>query len=287
MKRSLGIWLVLALSATLLDRVAVGAVNLVANDTITFANSDSASEGWGGAFDWTVTTVVSPTATSSAPTTPFQSFCVQLQQDIAPGGTYVVSNVLTNLKTGSTVNSSGNTLSSTAGLYLFDLWSENLSTFAHTAADAGMVQVAIWLSEGYTESQIVNSAGYTINSQGTGTFDVADAAITSWESNPALYTLLDGSVYSPNWVPSNSLNAIELNNLNGTGAQDQAVFAQTLSGGSQPDDSFVVPEPVTAVIWGVGAGLAGAAALRRRKQPRGRWSVVNRQAILQIFDNKR
>ena len=199
----------------------------------------------------------------------------------------MVSNVLTNLKIGSALNTSGNTLNSTAGLYLFDLWSENVSTFAHTAANAGMVQVALWLSEGYTESQIVNSAGYTSNSQGTGTFDVADAAITSWESNPTMYTLLDGSVYSPNWVPAASVDAIELNNLDGTGAQDQAVFAQTLSGGSQPDDSFVVPEPVTAVIWGVGAGLAGAAALRRRKQPRGRWSEENRQAILQIIDNKR
>ncbi len=286
MKRSLVLSLVLALAATLVDRVAVAAVNLVKNDTITFANSDSASEGWGGAFDWTVTTVVTPTAASSAPGTTFQSFCVQLQQDIAPGGTYFVSNVLTNLKIGSTLNSSGSTLNSTAGLYLFDLWSENVNTFAHTAANAGMVQIALWLGEGYTESQIVNGAGYTSNSQDTGTFDVADAAIKSWESNPTVYTLLDGSVYGQNWVPPSNIDAIELNNLCGTGAQGQLVYSPILSGGNQPSDNFPVPEPVAVVIWGVGAVLAGAAALRRRKQPRGRWSEENRQAILQIIDSK-
>lgn len=47
------------------------------------------------------------------------------------------------------------------------------------------------------------------------------------------------------------------------------------------------PEPTTLAIWGVGLGLAGAAALRRRKQPKGRWSEKNRQAILQVIEGNR
>lgn len=54
----------------------------------------------------------------------------------------------------------------------------------------------------------------------------------------------------------------------------------------QLDDVQVVPEPATIAIWGVGIGLAGAAALRR-KQPRGRWSQENRQAIYAIIGGKR
>jgi len=48
----------------------------------------------------------------------------------------------------------------------------------------------------------------------------------------------------------------------------------------------VVPEPTTLAIWGL-LGVAGAAALRRRKQPRGRWSQENRQAVIQIIESKR
>ncbi|MGA2035575.1 MAG: PEP-CTERM sorting domain-containing protein, partial [Thermoguttaceae bacterium] len=52
-------------------------------------------------------------------------------------------------------------------------------------------------------------------------------------------------------------------------------------------DGGCVPEPATIAIWGLGIGLAGAAALRRRKQPRRRWSEENRQAILDIIEGKR
>jgi hypothetical protein len=48
-----------------------------------------------------------------------------------------------------------------------------------------------------------------------------------------------------------------------------------------------IPEPTTIAIWGVGVGLAGAAALRRRRQPGGRWSDENRQAIFHIIEGKR
>ncbi len=46
------------------------------------------------------------------------------------------------------------------------------------------------------------------------------------------------------------------------------------------------PQPTALAIWGVGAGLAGAAALRRRK-PHGRWSEENRSAISRVIAGKR
>ncbi len=59
------------------------------------------------------------------------------------------------------------------------------------------------------------------------------------------------------------------------------------SGAPSPtDDQPPVPEPATLIIWGVGAALAGTAAARRRKQPRGRWSAKNRQAIQELIEGK-
>jgi len=49
----------------------------------------------------------------------------------------------------------------------------------------------------------------------------------------------------------------------------------------------IVPEPTTLAIWGLGLGVAGAAALRRRKQRGGRWSEENRQAIFQVIGRNR
>ena len=52
-------------------------------------------------------------------------------------------------------------------------------------------------------------------------------------------------------------------------------------------NNAVVPEPTTIAIWGLGAGLVGAVALRRSKQARGSWSKENRQAIAQVIAGKR
>ncbi len=47
-----------------------------------------------------------------------------------------------------------------------------------------------------------------------------------------------------------------------------------------------VPEPITLCIWSV-LGAAGAAAFRRHKLPKGRWSEENRQAIFDIIERSR
>jgi len=45
------------------------------------------------------------------------------------------------------------------------------------------------------------------------------------------------------------------------------------------------PEPASVLTWGLLAGAAGAAALRRRQRA-GRWSKKNRAAILEVISQK-
>jgi post-segregation antitoxin (ccd killing protein) len=56
--------------------------------------------------------------------------------------------------------------------------------------------------------------------------------------------------------------------------------------GAVPAGSNPVPEPIAIAIWGV-LGAAGAAAMRRHKQAKGRWSEENRQAIFQVIEHSR
>jgi hypothetical protein len=143
---------------------------------------------------------------------------------------------------------------------------------AQTAANAGAVQVALWESEGYTSSQIQGTGGYSFSQ-----YTTAHAAISGFLSTP-----LNGVTYSSSWTPSD-VNAIYLTR-NGVGAQDQIVLVPTSHG----SNNGPVPEPLSMVVWGAFAGLAaGATALRRRKQPCGRWSAKNRQAILHVIEGKR
>ena len=217
----------------------------------------------------------------------FQSFCVAIYQNIGWGGQYNVSEFLP-AQTNGQINWAGYKLADLDGVYLFDLWSHN--AIVQNQADAGAVQVALWLSEGYIERDITGEGGYSstdynnalstietlLNYTGTDTPDEFAAYLATNGANsllPANYTATD-------------VSAIELTNgVGGSAAQDQVILTAPNIIPNGSSDS--VPEPVTLAIWGVGAGLAGAAALRRRKQPRGRWSQESRQAIFHVIEGKR
>ncbi len=247
MKRSVALAVVFVLSATL---SAQAAVTLQTGDIVTFnGQATGLSEGYGGAFNWDIYSVV-PSPASSPVGTTFQTFCVELQQNISNGTNYTIGQMFTPA-TGGTANSSGNKFNNLSGVYIFDLWSNNLIT--QNAADAGAVQVALWESEGYTSAQITGTGGYT-----TAQLNAANTLI------PTLLATADVSgSYSSSWAPTD-LNAFFLTH-NGYGAQDQIVLVSTSTHGGSP----AVPEPVGAVIWGVGTALAaGGAALRRARTVR-------------------
>ena len=266
MKRSVALAIVIGLSATLSGQAAV---TLQTGDIVTYnGHAPGLFEGNGGAFNWSISSVVASPASSPVGTT-FQTFCLELQQSISNGTNYTIGQMFTPA-TGGTANSSGNKFNNLSGVYIFDLWSNNLIT--QNAADAGAVQVALWESEGYTQAQITGTGGYTSLS-----YSNANTLISS-----ILATTVDISgSYSSSWAPTD-LNAFFLSH-NGVGAQDQIVLVSTSTHGGSP----AVPEPVGAVIWGVGTALAaGGAALRRRKNRRRPWSEENREAVLRIIQGK-
>jgi len=77
----------------------------------------------------------------------------------------------------------------------------------------------------------------------------------------------------------NLLTVSEMFNVNPTGVFEGAVNGFT---------EQAVPEPTSVAVWGLGVGLAGAAALRRRKRRvAGGWSAENRQAILEVIQGRR
>jgi hypothetical protein len=227
-------------------------------------------EGNGGAFSWVLSSTHSPL--SSPTNTAFQTFCVELTQTIStgsPGPYYKVSSVFTPT-VGSFINSSSSTLGNLQGIYLFDLWSANKIT--QNATNAGVVQAALWESEGYSDSQIASALGIS-------TFYLNNTVDTSIQTflGVALSTSTSYSNYSPSDVV-----AFDLKTLGGSGAQDQIVLGTV--GGS---NNGSVPEPVSLAVWGIGAGLAAGSVALRRKQPNGRWSKKNRQAILQVIKHSR
>ena len=158
MKRSLALALVFVFSAALTTQASIV---LQTGDVVTY-NGQAAglSEGNGGAFNWDLYSVVPSPPASSGTGTTFQTFCIELQQRISNGTNYTVGQVFTPTK-GGTANSSGNKFNNLSGVYLFDLWSNNI--IGQTAADAGAVQVALWESEGYTSTQITSTGGFTTN----------------------------------------------------------------------------------------------------------------------------
>ncbi len=145
---------------------ARASVILETGDTVKFLGVVSgASEGNGGAFSWTLTGTSGSTGPSSAIGTDFDTFCTELQQSITKDDSYLVGKVFTPTS-GGTINSSGNVLQNMKGVYLFDLWSNNLlgayNSSWGSAAVAGAVQVALWESEGYSAIQIMNTGGFSL-----------------------------------------------------------------------------------------------------------------------------
>jgi hypothetical protein len=211
---------------------------------------------------------------------------------ISAGNTYTIGSLVpsSSISYGSVLNTSGNTLSSLRGIYLFDVWNNNINGLdakyislgyassgvydlggGSNAAIAGIVQTAIWQSLGYSNSAIAAALG--VSSSNVSNIETA--------ANNMENSVTDlGSSYSNSWVPTD-VTAFYLDN----GAQDQIFLSPTVPNSGNPQ--ITTPEPTSMIVWGVGAGLAGAAAVRRGDRRRGRWSKQNRQAILNVIERGR
>jgi hypothetical protein len=247
MGRAIGLSLLLSLFA--FNDVSRASVRLQVGDTVTFnGQALNQSEGYGGAFNWQITSTV-PSPPSSPIATQFQSYCDEAQQEINAGTTYTITDIVTPIL-GQVINSSGNLLNNFKGIYLFDEWAD--ATMAHTSANAAAVQITVWESEGYNltanNDSLLKTLGYSQTQ-----YTSAESLITYWLGR----SLMDGETYSSSWTSSN-VKSIELTS-GGCGAQDQLVIVPTtITTGSSP-----VPEPGSIVIWGIGAGLVCMASSRR------------------------
>lgn len=283
MKRALVLSAVFVFAVELSARAAVTfqPVLLVSGDTIQFqGQTPNESQGRGGAFTWEVIADDTANGVSSSPGTYFQTFCTQLTQSISATNDYTVTSVTNSPAINSALNTTGNSLQNYAGLYLFDLWNKGLLASSDvtygTANVAGAVQVQIWLSEGYTSTQISTSSGIF----GTTLTNDEFLANTLLSISDTGNTGTSYATFSPT-----DIAAVDLNNLSGQGAQDQVLLIP--SSGTSSSGQPTAPEPTGIIVWGIGAGVAGAAAVRRRGQRRTRWTKQNRQAILAVIDRGR
>jgi hypothetical protein len=238
MKRSLVLSLILALAATMR---ADAAINLSTGDAITFVGQTSGlSTGGGGQFDWIVASTAPRTNGTQPPAvnTAFNSFCAQLEGDgswLNQGETYTINRFITPI-VGQVINKAGATLLDSKGAFLFDAWSEG--KIAQTQSGAAAVQVALWMSEGYTGDEIVSTARFTSSEL---------AAAENLE-----HSLLKSLGYHCSWqIPTDDKVMV-------LGGQDQWV---------DPGNSGV-PEPSSIVVWSL-LGAAGVAiALRSKPGPK-------------------
>jgi hypothetical protein len=179
------------------DPVAVG-------DLLHFQGTDS--NIWGGAFD--------VDNSSNGPGVDFQSFCVQISQDIDYDHLFVVGSI-----TDSADDNGGPDPISTETAWIFSSYRHGaLSTFTDDE-----IQAAIWILEG--EWTLANAV------QGFGAAVIGDP--------DALIALAQTNV-NAGWVNNNTVQVINLFTLDGERAQDQLTLSE-------------VPEPGTMLLVGGGA----------------------------------
>ncbi len=206
----------------------------------------------------------------------FLTFCVQINSNIyipTTTGPYVV----TGLSQNQTGNSDSETVPNFAKWLAYEVYSATSPSsafFVNSTTLAGEIQYAIWTSEnpGYSQSTIFSELGISDQTTETNYANQYTSWLNQFNSNPSANNLLALNV-----------EVAQLADYPNSGDQNQN---QLVLVATSPNFRSPVPEPATLAIWGLGAGLAGAAALRRRKQPGGRWSEEDRKAIFQVIHAK-
>jgi hypothetical protein len=207
-----------------------------------------------GVVNWTVGTAPGSTPNASwvgAVGSAFQTFCIELTQDIYSGGTYTFKlvNLANAPKPGSGTTGNGNGMGSTKATAIEDLWTLDykakwVTDSTKTTTDnieAAAFQLAIWKIEndwGDAKTFDNFSAGNFQASAATGTDGAkAIAQATTW-----LTTLSNTN--------PNSVNPADLIALSSPGLQDQVMAV--------PSSPSFVPTPAPSTLY---LAVIGAAAL--------------------------
>jgi hypothetical protein len=198
-------------------------------DSLTFTGGDLG--GPGGTFH----------VTDNTSGDKFDTFCVELFEEISYGGTYVVDGLSTKTISG------GKSLTPFVA-WLYDSFiNHTLNGFSYSSAsDANTLQYDIWtnLDTPFTDTQIQSVGGQI--------FPSSNSLLTAWQ------TEFDNSSWG------NSLGGIEIINLGNFGdqgaanAQDQLVLIP-----GRPHNP-PAPEPNSLIVWSLLIGTLGSIFIARR-----------------------
>jgi hypothetical protein len=172
----------------------------------------------------------------------FNTFCVQLSENISLGSSYKV------LSVGTTTVSGGVQLGSFAAWLYTSYLNNGLGIVVDTQQEANTIQIGIWKSMGYLGNIGNSFSGINTTPIGTNwtssllsTFESAYAAAiagSSWTGGAA-------DNYGNVGVYTGDIKIMNLVTIPGNAnAQDQLVRIPTPPGGGAP-----VPEPMSMVVW--------------------------------------
>jgi len=194
---------------------------------------DGGGVGNGGAFDMTVISGISGTGLTAGDT--FQTFCLELTENIAPGNTY---NVRVNdravgggqFDSDGDAGNGGDLLSAQTAFLFSNFWHGTLAGFTNDNDSERGLQLAIWELEEGIDSQTAFNATANARAKAAAFLAAANAAV------------LGGS-----WSGLGDVRVLNLGNPSTYANQDMLV---------------VIPLPQAGALAGL--GLVGLAVRRRR-----------------------
>jgi hypothetical protein len=257
----------------------------IVGDRVSFVDSTLAVQGavngpgGGGPF---VGQLFDSTGASLTPGL-WTTFCVELSESISltnlNSPTYDVVKVsAADGLFGDTVTASGNIVTEEARwLYYQSLHNPGLLSgySAGSGADNTALQDAIW----HAVQNPINTSIFP---------SISGDALTWWT---AANTVVTGSPLTRPWLNVQVLNPGKYKRIGGVVQTDingdPIIEAQYQSMLYENSLGEVTPEPASLIVWSVlSAGVAGMALIRRRRGSATRWSAENRQAILEMIENK-
>jgi hypothetical protein len=231
-------------------------------------------EYYPGEVDWTVTTP--PHGKPNASWVPavgssFQSFSIELTQDIRPGKSYTYSleNLADDPKPGSKQTGGSGGMGEAKANAIAALWAEDYRSIANPTGasnadiNAAAFQLAIWKIEYDWDNSKFTLTGNAATDFSSGNFRAS--AIAGNADSAAAIAQADSWLYSLGWDSTSFTNEASLVALRSPHAQDQVMALPT----PDPDPPTSVPAPPTLHLAGLAAVALSVYGGCRRRLARG------------------